>query len=187
MKAVHHLTPGRSDLNFGKAINDMIEFLPDDDWICLRDIDTLPLHHRVFFKQCEDIANSGEWDLVSCKTNRIGVVHQLHENKLSDNFDIKHHLQIARERFDHYGSTVKESCGLVAGVMMLFSKQTWEDVGRFKEGGVQVDGSFLDYIFSKKVQELGGKIGVANGIYLFHIYREWEEQSTRMAFSHLLK
>ena len=70
-KYVHHITPGRADLNFGKAINHVIEFLPDDDWVCLRDIDTLPLHHRVFFKQCEDIANSGEWDLVSCKTNII--------------------------------------------------------------------------------------------------------------------
>ena len=186
-KFVHHITPGRADLNFGKAINDVIEFLPDDDWICLRDIDTMPLHHRVFFKQCEDIANSGEWDLVSCKTNRIGVIHQLHENKLSDNFDIKHHLQIARERYEHYGSTVNKSIGLVAGVMMLFSKQTWEDVGRFKEGGVQIEGSFLDYIFSKKVHEMGGRIGVAKGIYMFHIYREWEKQSTRMAFSHLLK
>ena len=39
---VHHITPGRSDLNYGKSINDIIYSLPDEDWICLRDIDTIP-------------------------------------------------------------------------------------------------------------------------------------------------
>ena len=183
---VHHITPGKSDLNFGKAINDVIEFLPDEDWICLRDIDTLPLHHRVFFKQCEEIAESGKYDLVSCMTNRLGVKYQLHDGLLSDNFNIKHHLSIAHERYNKYGSTVDEAPGNIAGVMMLFSKKTWEDVGRFKEGGVQVDGSFLDYHFSSTVQKIGGKIGIAKGIYLFHTYREWEN-NVRFGYEHLLK
>jgi len=182
---VHHITPGKADLNFGKAINDVIEFVPNEDWICLRDIDTLPLHHRVFFKQCEEIAESGEYDLVSCITNRLGVKYQLHNGELSDNFDIRHHLQIANDRYNEYGSTVEESPGNIAGVMMLFSKQTWEDVGRFKEGGVQVNGSFLDYIFSSTVKKIGGKIGIAKGIYLFHIYREWEE-NVRFGYNHLI-
>lgn len=183
---VHHITPGKADLNFGKAINDVIEFLPDEDWICLRDIDTMPLHHRVFFKQCEDIAESGEYDLISCMTNRLGVKYQLHDGKLSDNFDIRHHLQIAYDRYDKYGSNVYDAPGNIAGVMMLFSKQTWEDVGRFKEGGVQVNGSFLDYLFSSTVKKIGGKIGIAKGVYLFHTYREWEE-NVRFGYNHLLK
>jgi len=183
---VHHITPGKADLNFGKAINDVIEFVPNEDWICLRDIDTLPLHHRVFFKQCEDIAESGEYDLVSCMTNRLGVKYQLHNGELSDNFDIRHHLQIAYDRYDKYGSNVDEAEGNIAGVMMLFSKQTWEDVGRFKEGGVQVNGSFLDCIFSSTVKKIGGKIGIAKGIYLFHTYREWEE-NVRFGYNHLIK
>lgn len=186
MRVVHHITPGRADLNFGKAINDLIEFLPDDDWICLRDIDTLPLHHRVFYKQCEDIANKGEYDLVSCITNRLGVAYQLHDGKLSDNFDIKYHLKIAHERYDKYGSTVTDAPGNIAGVLMLFSKKTWEDVGRFREGGVQVNGSFLDYIFSSTVEKIGGRIGIAKGIYLFHTYREWAD-NVRMGYKHLLK
>jgi len=184
--SVHHITPGRADKNYGRAINELIEFLPDEDWICLRDIDTMPLHHRVFFKQCEDIAASGEWDLVSCKTNRIGVVHQLHGHQKSENFDVKHHIEIAHQRYEQYGSEVIKSCGLVAGVMMLFSKQTWEDVGRFKEGGVQVDGSFLDWHFSSSVERIGGRIGIARGIYLWHTYRDWADNTrSRMAQEHL--
>jgi hypothetical protein len=62
----------------------------------------------------------------------------------------------------------------------------WEDVGRFPEGGVQVNGSFLDYIFSSKVKKIGGRIGMAKGIYLFHTYREWAD-NTRFGYKHLLK
>jgi len=181
---VHHITPGRADKNLGKAINDLIEFLPEEDWICLRDIDTLPLHHRVFFQQCEDIAKSGEYDLVSCMTNRLGLAYQLHGGKLSEDFDIKNHLKIAHERYEEYGSEVIDSPSSIAGLMMLFSKQTWEDIGRFKEGGVAVNGSFLDYHFCKGVEKIGGKIGIAQGIYMFHVYREWAK-NVRFGFEHL--
>jgi len=181
---VHHITPGRADKNFGKALNDIIEFLPDEDWICLRDIDTLPLHHREFFKQCEDIANAGEYDLIGCMTNRLGLKYQLHNGKLSEDFNIKRHIVIAQQRFLEHGSKVIDSPGTVAGIFMLFSKQTWEDVGRFHEGGIQINGSFIDFIFNEQVKKINGRIGIAPGIYLFHIYREWG-QNVRMAQQHL--
>ncbi len=37
---------GRSDKNIGRAINEIVNALPDNDWICLRDIDTLPMYHE---------------------------------------------------------------------------------------------------------------------------------------------
>ena len=184
---VHHITPGRSDLNYGKSINDIIYSLPDEDWICLRDIDTIPLHHRVFFKQCEEIAESGEYDLVSCMTNRLGVGYQLYEGKMSDNWDIEHHVKIAHELYNDYGSEVEEPPNTVlAGVMMLFSRETWVKAGEFPEGGVFVDGRTIDITFTKKVLKTGGKIGIAKGIYLFHLYRNWE-QHPRLNNSHLSK
>ena len=181
---VHHITPARSDKNFGKAINDVIEWLPDEDWICLRDIDTVPLHHRAFIKQCEQIAERGEYDLVGCMTNRLGLAYQLHKGKLSENWDLKHHIKIAHDRFDQYGSEVEECEGTVAGVMMLFSKQTWHDIGRIPEGGVQIKGSFVDYIINERVRKIGGRVGIAPGIYLFHIYREWAKD-VRMGWQHI--
>ena len=48
---IHYITPGHSDKNYGKAINDTIRHLPDNDWICLRDIDTMPAYHEKFFEQ----------------------------------------------------------------------------------------------------------------------------------------
>ncbi len=182
---VHHITPGRADKNLGKALNQLIEWLPDNDWICVRDIDTFPLNHRVFFKQCEDIAEANEFDLVSCITNRQGVLYQCHEGKISEDFNIKNHVKIAKERYEKYGSKVEESPQpLIAGVMMLFSKQLWEDVGRFPEGGIAYQGSYLDNVLSRRVSSLGGKIGIAKGIYVFHLYREWGSDP-RMQQEHL--
>jgi len=182
---VHHITPGRADKDLGRATNDLIRGLPADDWICLRDIDTMPLHHRVFFKQCEDIARDGTFQLVSCMTNRLGLTYQLHGGKASDNWDMKHHYEIALDRFIEYGSEVSEiPRPFIAGVMMLFPVWLWMEVGEFPEGGIQIKGKFLDYIFSDAVRQLGHRVGVAKGIYLFHSYRNWGE-STRMNVGHL--
>lgn len=185
MVKVHHITPGAADKNFGKAINDLIEGLPNEDWVCLRDIDTLPLHHRVFFKQCEDIANSGEFGLVGAMTNRLGLKYQLHNEELSENFDIKDHLEIAHKRFEEFGSEVEEAPNLIAGLFMLFPKSIWLEVGKFPEGAIRINGKFLDYMFSHAVSKAGYKIGIAKGIYIFHIYREWLE-NVRVKYHHLL-
>src|SRR5690606_29445132 len=74
---VHHITPSRSDRNLGRAINEIVEGLPEQDWICVRDMDTLVLDTESYTRQCEQIARSGEFQLVSCMTNRLGLEWQL--------------------------------------------------------------------------------------------------------------
>jgi hypothetical protein len=168
---VHHITPGRSDKNFGKSINDIIKSLPDDDWICLRDIDTIPMYHEVFFEQCEQVVNSTEYDLIGCMTNRLGLVHQLYNKTKSNESDILIHRNIAHELYKQYGSETVPVDTTIGGLFMLFSKKTWKNVGGFVEGGIQINGSFIDYHFCKAVLKKGMKIGLAKGIYLFHYYR----------------
>lgn len=181
---VHHITPGATDKNLGKSINTLIEPLPSEDWICLRDIDTMPLHHRVFFKQCEDIASRGGFGIVGCITNRIGMVKQLHNGALSEDYNLLNHIRIAEDRYNRYGSEVIEHNTTLAGVMMLFSKKVWLDVGGFREGGIMVDGAFIDYHFSNDVINKGYKLGLARGIYVFHVYRQWLK-NTRVGYNHL--
>lgn len=176
---VHHITPGRSDKNFGKSINDIVKGLPDNDWICLRDIDTIPMYHEVFFEQCEQIANSGKFDLVGCMTNRLGLVHQLYNGVKSDESDIMTHREIALELYERYGSDTFAVDTTIGGLFMLFSKKTWEKAGGFPEGGIQVNGSFIDYHFCKRVLGKKLKIGLAKGIYLFHYYRLHHGDQTR--------
>jgi hypothetical protein len=183
--SVHHITAGRADKNIGKAINDIIKGLPDGDWICYRDIDTIPMSHETFFKQCEEIAQRGDFTLVGCMTNRLGLERQLYGGRISDNPDILYHRKIAKELFEQYGSEVKRVNGGIAGLMMLFPKDLWIEVGGFDEGGiVSINGNYFDYNFSMKAKAKKAKIGVADGIYLFHFYR-FEAENPKISTKHL--
>ena len=168
MIQVHHITPARSDKNFGRAINVLIEPLPENDWICLRDIDSFPPYHEAFITQCEEIANDPRgFFLIGCMTNRIGLPWQL-VNGMYNEWDIRKHREKAKELSSI--KTIKRiaQTQTVGGLMMLFPKYTWNKVGGFLEGGVKLKGGYLDYHFSKEVK---GPKGIAEGIYLYHNYR----------------
>ena len=51
---------------------------------------------------------------------------------------------------------------LVAGMMMVFNKDTWEKVGGFPENRIDYDIEFSKLITKK---------GIMEGIYVFHDYR----------------
>jgi GT2 family glycosyltransferase len=167
---VHHITPGRSDKNLGKAINDIIKLLPENDWVCIRDIDTYPTYHEKFFDTCESIANQGKFDLVGCLTNRLGLPWQC-VTGMYDESDIRIHRSKGIELYQKNKDAVLQVNKNIAGLFFLFPKSTWVKVGGFKEGGIRIDGKYIDYQFSRAVQRLGLKTGIASGIYLFHWYR----------------
>jgi len=179
---VHHITPARSDKNLGKAINDIIEKLLDNDWICLRDIDTFPPYHERFIQQVEEIANDPKgFDLIGCMTNRLGLVYQLVPNMFYE-LDIKKHRDKAKELAETNDIKPLMQGQTIGGLFMLFSKNTWIHAGKFPEGGIRIKGSFIDYHFSKAVK---GKKGIATGIYLFHNYRI-DSKDTSKNINHLL-
>ena len=173
MVNVHHISPARSDKNYGKAINDIVRLLPDDSWVCLRDIDTLPLDHSAFIRQCEEIAAKNEFGLVSCMTNRLGLPHQLINGRSQPEHSINLNREVHRAKAlaKQYGSQVDETEKEVAGVMMLFPKKVWADVGGFREGGILFGHQLLDNVFYEAVRDKGYRVAIAPGIYLLHLYR----------------
>lgn len=182
---VHHITPARTDKNFGKAINQLIEGLPDNDWVCLRDIDTFPPDHVRFIEQVEELANNNQgFDLIGCMTNRIGLNYQLVKG-MWDEMDLMKHRDKAKELSEDKSIISLGTSQTVGGVMMLFSKSTWLKVGKFPEGGIKIGNSFIDYHFSMAVARNRGKLGIARGIYLYHNYRI-EAKETRKATGHLV-
>lgn len=183
---VHHITPGRSDKNIGRAINEIVKALPDNDWICLRDIDTLPMYHEKIYQQCEEIAQAGEFDLVGCMTNRLGLHYQLVGGRKSNDSDIMNHRKIGVELYNKHGNEIMPIQQVIGGLFMLFPKSAWKQVGGFPEGGIQIQGHFFDYHFCKKVMQQRLRIGIAKGIYLFHYYRFEHGEDTRKAVAHLL-
>lgn len=172
---VHHITPGRPDKNFGKAINTLVKHLPDEDWICLRDLDTMPtIPTGDYLQIVHEIAETTEFGVVGAMTNRQGLGWLCYGGKISKNWDMKEHFRIGRELRDKHGSDTIMSHGNsgVAGTFMLFSKKTWKRVDGFSEGGVRVKKNLmLDYDFCMDVKLSGLRMGVAQGIYIFHSYR----------------
>lgn len=183
---VHHITPARSDKNFGKAINQLIEHLPENDWICLRDIDTFPPDHVSFIKQCEELANENHgFDLIGCKTNRLGLTYQLSSGMFNE-FDIRKHRDVAKQIAENFKITALTKVQSVGGLMMLFSKKTWIKAGKFPEGGISIKNQFVDYHFSRAVAKFG-RLGIAEHVYLYHNYRiDHKITSSKEAKQHLL-
>ncbi len=171
--SIHHITPGRPDKNFGKAINDIVKGLPENDWICLRDIDTLVLDHATLFKQLDDIVklHGKEYDMFGAMTNDLGLKWQLYEGKLSRTYNLEDHHKIAKKLSrEKYSEVTHDKGNHIGGFFMLFSKAIWQKIGGLPEGLV-IKGKFIDYIFSKMVEKAGGKIGICQGVYIYHFCR----------------
>ena len=58
----------------------------------------------------------------------------------------------------------------ISGMLMLFRKSTWKEVGKFNETGLLG----IDNEFSLSVVGNGGKIGIMCGVYILHYYRLME-------------
>ena len=187
---IHYITPGSSDLNYGKQINEHIKHLPIDDWVVLRDIDTMPAYHEKFFWLCEQYAQT-DYGLIGCMTNRLGLKHHLHNEVKSEVTDWKYHREIGKQRFEYYKDKIEECqfevnnmADTIGGVFMMFPVKTWKFVMGFPEGGISINGYFIDYLFSKKVLVSGLKIGLALGLYMIHMYRP-DARDTRTYTQHL--
>lgn len=166
---VWYFTPGRGDKNLGQSYNDHCEAVPEGDWICIRDGDTMFLN-PYWPKQIEDIIkkHGKDYPLISCVTNRLGLEWQL-PNGFSEDPNVLNHAKIADELYENEYDTVEKSPRPTAGLFMLFPKRTWNRI-KFAQG-LTGKGKFIDWQFSEAVQRKFGKIGIAKGLYLFHFYR----------------
>lgn len=166
---VWYFTPGRGDKNLGAAYNQHCEMVPEEDWICIRDGDTMFLN-PYWPQQIEDIIleHGSNFPLISCVTNRLGLKNQLPYGFDNDP-NILNHLERANYLFSTKYLEVTATHSETAGLFMLFPKKTWEKI-KFKDG--LVNGNvFIDYEFAHAVKTQLGRIGIAQGLYLFHLYR----------------
>lgn len=154
--------------DIGKGINDFISLLPDDAWVCLRDSDTLFLTHRAQ-QQIDDIVNSDPpFDVIGCRTNRLRSDYQVHDReRLFECPDIREHLltakQLEADNWCHL--TELPAPEVVAGMFMLFRVSLWKRI-KFERKSI-----WFDIAFCNTVRAIGGRLAIAQGIYLFHLYR----------------
>ena len=177
---IHYVTSWKTG-DIGGGLNEAIALLPDDAWVCVRDGDTLFLGPR-WGEQIEQIAARAEaegYGLVGCVTNRLRAAYQLHDGVLSGEPDIGRHVAVAAERWNAHGAAIAAlPSGPVAGMLMLFRKSEWA-AHPFVEKSI-----YFDQAFTQAARERGVRVGIAQGLYLFHLYR-WGKPNPTGYVGHL--
>lgn len=191
MAEIYYFTPARSDKNIGKAINDHCKTVPEDAWICLRDCDTMFLTPN-YSKHIEDIVDKYKdvYDVIGCMTNRVGMKYQLINHTLSEDTDVRNHMNLSFRLEQQKWAEVVPSKTYIAGHFMLFSKKAWNE-HKFEEGAIlitkkingKVEIGFFDYWFSNYFYRKR-RVGLATGLYIFHLYRLFH--TDRKVKTHLL-
>lgn len=148
----------------GKSHNEHCALVPNpDDWICVTDSDVLFLLPDTK-KQIAEVVSLYDYQVYGCLTNRIASPHQ-RPGEFSSNTDIMHHKAIAQRLQQERYFDVEETNINIAGFLMIFQKKTWEKY-KFSNNSIRFDSEFTD-----KVMADGGKLGVMQGVYVFHDYR----------------
>ena len=171
---IHYISPFSTSNNIGGEYNNRISELPKNCYVVLRDCDTMFLNSDIGHRIEAIILANPEYQLITCMTNRIGLPYLCVDN-MFDEPDIQKHLDLAQT----INGTNVYPCLVAPGMLMIFHKSVWEKV-KFIENSI-----YFDRQFSQDVLDKGMSIGVATGLYLFHLYR-FGKENPRNYTEHLL-
>lgn len=180
---IHYLTPYSTEKNIGKAYNEAIDRVGDDnDWIVVRDGDTL-FPTPDWGRHIEDaLSKAGDqYALIGAMTNRIGGEHQRAAG-MWDVWDMRDHVRKAKEMEGANWGVVEETNLGVAGFFMAFRKKTWRAI-KFTEK--TNESRLFDTVFYKAVRSRKMRVGIMKGLYIVHLYRPLSD-SPRTDVKHLV-
>lgn len=160
---IHHIRPFATDKNIGKCYNKRISELPEDCYIALSDGDTMYLTSDWGVQIEQIIKDNPSYDVITCMTNRIANEAHCVPNMFDEDSILKH-MFTALDLQITYGSQCIDT-DVAPGLLMIFHKSIWHK-HKFKENSI-----IFDRLFSNSVIKAGGKIGLAKGLYLLHLYR----------------
>lgn len=181
MAKVFYLTPYMKG-DIGGGINESIALLPSDAWVCIRDADTLFLTQKVQEQIQEIVDSNPDYDLIGCRTNRLASHYVtvdrerlFHCDSVTEHVNTAKHLE--ETRWGEVSRLPFEE--VVAGMFMLMPVKTW------LQHKIPEKTPYFDSMFTDLVRFSGGKVGIAEGIYLFHLYR-WGAKDPVKAIDHLI-
>jgi GT2 family glycosyltransferase len=125
---------------------------------------------RAFGHKIQEIIDANpEYSTFTCMTNRVMTPYQRLMEHWYNN-DMSEHWEIGANRWDTFHTKVKDVTDEqpFSGVMILTQKKTWEAVGGFREGHGMLG---IDNQYHLDCKEKGFKVGLMQGIYLMHYYR----------------
>jgi hypothetical protein len=161
-----YVIPYRTDKNLGKAYNDIMRLVNDDDCVCFHDGDTsflTPDFGTIIESYHERFPDA----VLTCKTNRI---HPL-SKQLDGHMDEKCDMRELMKKADHYRerqtvTPINVNEGM-SGVLMLVPKRLWKEVP-FAETKKALG---VDTQFRIDLHRAGKKILIMDAVLIFHGYR----------------
>lgn len=156
--------------NFGNSCNDYFKLLGDDDWGAYLTYDQMFLTPHWLQQLYTAIENNPEVGMFTCYTNRIGSAFQkigADEN----NHSVRYHREFAEKIRKDKGDAVKilPPEPPISGHFVLLKKSIWQEVGGFSNGFLSVDNDM-----HRKVVRKGYKVGLIEGLYVYHWYRAYD-------------
>lgn len=158
---IHTYIPYNLDGNLGKAYNDFMQLVNEEDWVCFLDHDAM-FTNREWYNDLQ-LFTEKNYDLITGVTNRIANPEQK-VNVDVNNHDINYHRKVSVDLRSIYGVDITDPKYLISGVVMLVSKKTWNKV-KFREGFLGVDNAFHKDLIDNNL-----KVGIARGLYVYHYY-----------------
>ena len=167
---VHHIVPWETETNkIGTYLNYLFDMIEDGDWICILDGDAV--HTTTWFgKRIENtIRENLSYSMFSCLTNRTTPDCQIAPGSNWEDNDISNHRKLGEELWEKNRTSVHDitHSSPASGYLFLVSKETWENSGKFDESRMLG----IEWDFCERVKKSGGKIGIMQGIYVYHWYR----------------
>jgi len=165
--------PYSEQKDLGRAYNDHMELLPnDDDWCLFLDHDA-KFTTRSWYPQIQHIINKNpECGCFVAMTNRIGCEWQKYPWVSEDDHDQRYHHVIGRQIQDNDFDIVEdvsnvEKGKVLGGVLILLQKSLWKKIGGFVEGKILGVDNDLHWRLMKKKE----KVYLMKGVYVYHFYR----------------
>lgn len=164
---IHVRIPFSLEKNLANEYNHAFSGVPDEDWVCLLDYDTMFLTPNAIPILYEYVKAFPDTGLFTAFTNRI---HQLATDQLflgspSNDFDVKNWAWRAKIQA-MTETNVTEIKKPISGFLMLVAKKTWNEIKFRGPGCLGVDNNF-----SADVLQSGRKIYRMDRILVFHMYR----------------
>lgn len=150
----------------GDVYNAHCALVPNNnDWILIMDHDACTLVPETMKVVEAAIEKYPDTQIFGAMTNRVGYPHQCYNKKISENYDIKHHYQIAKDLAEQYKDGECFDTKTVAGFFLLFRKSFW--VTYKFQSRIFEQGICFDHAFCRNAR----RVRVIKGAYILHGYR----------------
>lgn len=165
---VHILKPFDLEKNLGRAYNEAMSRIPEGDWACLMDLDTMfltPDAGNILHEYAEKFSHAG---MFTCYTSRIHPLSkvQLLNEVVSEDTNLLNHIEKAYKQKERM-ITATPINRPVSGFLMMISKATWNEV-KFTEDFKCLG---VDNFFCDSLLKAGKSIYRMDNLYVWHTYR----------------